>query len=147
MCRPRILKALLPKTTASVNQLFSSLKNYLQVADVRIKSAFMYPTGCIASYHGCVFGGKSKPLLLFQQKPYPFRRHIPVWLIYESTPSPGEMKCYRWERRNRRQWERKGRDVFDTSLTEVGRLALVVRDCFSCAVKEVTSNGVSSCKQ
>ena len=39
------------------------------------------------------------------------------------------------------------RDVFDMSLTEVGRLALVVRDCFSCAVKEVTSNGVSSCKQ
>ena len=43
MCRPRILKALLPKRTASVNQLFSSFKNHLQVADVRFKSAFMYP--------------------------------------------------------------------------------------------------------
>ena len=38
------------------------------------------------------------------------------------------------------------RDVFDMSLTEVGRLALVVRDCFSCAVKDVTFNGVSSCQ-
>ena len=38
------------------------------------------------------------------------------------------------------------RDVFDMSLTEVGRLALV-RDCFSCAVKDVTSNGISSYKQ
>ena len=43
MCRPRILKALLPKRTASVNQLFSSFKNHLQVADVRFESAFMYP--------------------------------------------------------------------------------------------------------
>ena len=43
MYRPRILKALLPKRTASVNQLFSSFKNHLQVADVRFKSAFMYP--------------------------------------------------------------------------------------------------------
>ena len=46
----------------------------------------------------------------------------------------------------RRQWERDIWDVFDMSLTEVGRLALV-RDCFSCAVKDVTSNGISSYKQ
>ena len=38
-------------------------------------------------------------------------------------------------------------DVFDMSLTEVGTLALVVKDCFSCAVKDVRSNGISSCKQ
>ena len=38
------------------------------------------------------------------------------------------------------------RDVFDMSLTKVGRLALV-RDCFSCAVKDVTSNGKSNYEQ
>ena len=56
----------------------------------------------------------------------------------------------RWEKRKRKTEEPVGkerhvRDVFDMSLTEVGRLALV-RDCFSCAVKDVTSNGISSYK-
>ena len=59
----------------------------------------------------------------------------------------------RWEKRKRKTEEAVGkethtpvRDVFDMSLTKVGRLALV-RDCFSCAVKDVTSNGISSYKQ
>ena len=57
----------------------------------------------------------------------------------------------RWEKRKRKTEEpvgkeRRVRDVFDMLLTEVGRLALV-RDCFSCAVKDVTSNGISSYKQ
>lgn len=57
----------------------------------------------------------------------------------------------RWEKRKRRTEEAVGkerhiRDVLDMLLTEVGRLALV-RDCFSCAVKDVTSNGISSYKQ
>ena len=57
----------------------------------------------------------------------------------------------RWEKRKRKTEEPVGkerhvRDVFDMLLTEVGRLALV-RDCFSCAVKDVTSNGISSYKQ
>ena len=59
----------------------------------------------------------------------------------------------RWEKRKRKTEEAVGkerhipvRDVFHMSLTEVGRLALV-RDCFSCAVKDVTSNGISSYKQ
>lgn len=38
--------------------------------------------------------------------------------------------------------ERHIRDVFDMSLTEVGRWALD-RDCFRCAVKDVTTNGKS----
>ena len=59
----------------------------------------------------------------------------------------------RWEKRKRKTEEPLGkethipvRDVFDMSLTEVGRLALV-RDCFSCAVKDVTSNGKSNYEQ
>ena len=59
----------------------------------------------------------------------------------------------RWEKRKRKTEEAVGkerhipvRDVFDMSLTEVGRLALV-RDCFSCAVKDVTSNGKSNYEQ
>ena len=51
----------------------------------------------------------------------------------------------KWERgRPRRQWERDIRDIFDTSLTEVGRLALD-RDGFRCAVKDAPSNGISRC--
>ena len=57
----------------------------------------------------------------------------------------------RWEKRKRKTEEPVGkerhvRDVFDMLLTEVGRLAFV-RDCFSCAVKDVTSSGISSYKQ
>ena len=59
----------------------------------------------------------------------------------------------RLEKRKRKTEEAVGkerhipvRDVFDMSLTEVGRLALV-RDCFSCAVKDVTSNGKSNYEQ
>ena len=59
----------------------------------------------------------------------------------------------RWEKRKRNTEETMGkerhipvRDVFDMLLTEVGRLALV-RNCFSGAVKDVTSNGISSYKQ
>ena len=59
----------------------------------------------------------------------------------------------RWEKRKRKTEEAVGkethtpvRDVFDMSLTKVGRLALV-RDCFSCAVKDVTSNGKSKYEQ
>ena len=56
----------------------------------------------------------------------------------------------RWEKGRRKTEkavgkERHIRDVFDMSLTEVGRLALD-RDYFRCAVKDVTSNGISSYK-
>ena len=57
----------------------------------------------------------------------------------------------RWEKRKRETEEAVGkkthiRAVFHMLLTEVGRLALV-RDCFSCVVKDVTFNGISSYKQ
>ena len=44
----------------------------------------------------------------------------------------GKIDRKRERGRPRRQWERDIRDIFDTSLTEVGRLALD-RDRFRCA--------------
>ena len=40
--------------------------------------------------------------------------------------------------RPRRRWEKDIHDVFDISLTEAGRLA-TDRNCFRCALKDVTS--------
>ena len=56
----------------------------------------------------------------------------------------------RWEKRRRKTEKAVGkdrhiRDVFDKLLTKVGRLALD-RDYVLCAVKDVTSNGISSYK-
>ena len=45
--------------------------------------------------------------------------------------------------RPRRRWEKDMQDVFDMSLTEAGRLA-TDRNCFRCAVKDVTSYGIRS---
>ena len=45
--------------------------------------------------------------------------------------------------RPRRRWEKDIHDVFDMSLTEAGRLA-TDRNCFRCAVKDVTSYGIRS---
>ena len=42
--------------------------------------------------------------------------------------------------RPRRRWEKEIQDVFDMSLTEAGRLA-TDKNCFRCAVKDVTSYG------
>ena len=43
----------------------------------------------------------------------------------------------------RRRWEKDIQDGFDMSLTEAGRLASD-RNCFRCAVKDVTSYGIRS---
>ena len=43
----------------------------------------------------------------------------------------------------RRRWEKDIQDGFDMSLTEAGRLAND-RNCFRCAVKDVTSYGIRS---
>jgi len=45
--------------------------------------------------------------------------------------------------RPRRRWEKDIKDVFDMSLTEAGTLA-TDRNCFRCAVKDVTSYGIRS---
>ena len=54
----------------------------------------------------------------------------------------------RWEKRKRKTEKAVGKekdiqDVFDMSLTEVSRLA-TDRNCFRCAVKDVTSYGIRS---
>ena len=211
MCRPRILKALLPKRTASVNLLFSSLKNHLQVADPKIKECIHVSHDASLHTMGAFFAENPTPPPTI---PLPAKT-IPIWAAHTymayiwEYPLPrgnevllksfksiidwaqnkrqlgrnskwkinaivadlhkqklmyfGHLKRReglekiilegkdRWEKRRRKTEEAVGkerhvRDVFDMSLTEVGRLALV-RDCFSCAVKDVTSNGKSNYEQ
>ena len=55
----------------------------------------------------------------------------------------GKIDGKRERGRPRRRWEKDIQDIFDTSLTEAGRLA-TDRNCFRCAVKDVTSYGIRS---
>ena len=55
----------------------------------------------------------------------------------------GKIDGKRERGRPTRRWEKDIRDVFDMSLTEAGRLA-TDRNCFRCAVKDVTSYGIRS---
>ena len=55
----------------------------------------------------------------------------------------GKIDGKRERGRPRRRWEKDIQDVFDMSLTEAGRLA-TDRNCFRCAVKDVTSYGIRS---
>ena len=55
----------------------------------------------------------------------------------------GKIDGKRERGRPRRRWEKDIQDVFDMSLTEVGRLA-TDRNRFRCAVKDVTSYGIRS---
>ena len=55
----------------------------------------------------------------------------------------GKIDGKRERGRPRRRWEKDIQDVFDMSLTEVGRLA-TDRNCFRCAVKDVMSYGIRS---
>ena len=55
----------------------------------------------------------------------------------------GKIDGKRERGRPRRRWEKDIQDVCDMSLTEAGRLA-TDRNCFRCAVKDVTSYGIRS---
>ena len=55
----------------------------------------------------------------------------------------GKIDGKRERGRPRRRWEKDIQDIFDMSLTEVGRLA-TDRNCFRCAIKDVTSYGIRS---
>ena len=55
----------------------------------------------------------------------------------------GKIDGKRERGRPRTRWENDIQYVFDMSLTEAGRLA-TDRNCFRCAVKDVTSYGIRS---